>query len=162
MCWWPRQHSTSVRLIRHASYVYGACRSLLANLRRLVSLFCRWRNSTKRPTSDVIYFSHANSATRKNGTVFRSVDGGRRWAAVLQVTDDSAAADASFAYNALTTLQDNGQMTTLGLLYETGDAEKCTRGTFSCIIAFKTLKIGVQDDVEPELRFDHDNGLYRP
>lgn len=151
MCWWSRQHSTCVRLISHPSYVCGAWCSLLANLRLLFfSLFCRWLNSTNRPKSDVIYFSHANSATRKNGTVFRSIDGGKRWAAVLQVTDDSEAADASFAYNALTTLQQTGQTTTLGLLYETGDSEKCTPGTFSCMIVFKTLelKTGVDGDVE--------------
>ena len=66
------------------------------------------------------------------------------------MTDDSEAADASFAYNALTTLQQTGQTTTLGLLYETGDSEKCTPGTFSCMIVFKTLelKTGVDGDVE--------------
>ena len=99
-----------------------------------------------------MYFSHANSASRKNGTVFRSVDGGQRWAAVRQVTDDSTAPAASFAYNALTTLQQAGQVTSLGLLYETGDAEKCTSSTTSCMIVFQALEIelktGVQDDVE--------------
>ena len=150
MCGWSRQHSTCVRLISHLAMcvVRGAVSSLTCDA--CFSLFCRWLNSTKRPRSDVIFFSHANSVTRKNGTVFRSVDGGKRWAAVLQVTDDSAAADASFAYNALTTLQHTGKTTTLGLLYETGDSEKCTRGTFSCMIVFKTLelKTSAHGDVE--------------
>ena len=100
-----------------------------------------WTNSTERVKSDTMFFSHANDAQRKNGTIFRSVDGGQRWAAVLQVTDASDAADASFAYNALTTLAQDGGMTTLGSLYETGDETKCTTGTFSCMIVFKQLEL---------------------
>ena len=88
-----------------------------------------------------MFFSHANDAQRKNGTVFRSVDGGQRWEAVLQVTDASDAADASYAYNALTTLAHEGQVTTLGNLYETGDETKCTAGCSSCMIAYKPLEL---------------------
>ena len=100
-----------------------------------------WTNSTEPPKSDVMFFSHANDAQRKNGTVFRSVDGGQRWEAVLQVTDASDAADASYAYNALTTLAHEGQVTTLGNLYETGDETKCTAGCSSCMIAYKPLEL---------------------
>jgi hypothetical protein len=100
-----------------------------------------WTNSTEPPKSDVMFFSHANDAQRKNGTVFRSVDGGQRWEAVLQVTDASGAADASYAYNALTTLAHEGQVTTLGNLYETGDETKCTAGCSSCMIAYKLLEL---------------------
>ena len=121
--------------LRWLPTVLAFCAGGLASTRPM------WTNSTERVKSDTMFFSHANDAQRKNGTIFRSVDGGQRWAAVLQVTDASDAADASFAYNALTTLAQDGGTTTLGSLYETGDETKCTTGTFSCMIVFKQLEL---------------------
>eukprot|EP01052_Picozoa_sp_SAG31_P012030 SAG31_NODE_694_length_12769_cov_8.102447_5_plen_96_part_00 len=90
-----------------------------------------------------MFFSHPNAfdASRKNGTIFRSIDGGQRWEPYIQVTDDSDAADSSFAYNTMTTLQQVGHTTSVGLLYETGDELKCTEGCTSCQIVYRTLEL---------------------
>ena len=99
--------------------------------------------------SDVVFLSHPNSEERVNGSVFRSVDGGLRWAPVLQLTDASVEPNSRFSYSAMTALAQrsaDSQSVPLGVLYEAGDAKQCHWSCGACKIVYRRVEVGASSD----------------
>ena len=106
-------------------------------------------NASAAALSDVVFLSHPNSAERVNGSVFRSIDGGLRWAPIMQLTDALVEPNSRFSYSAMTALAQrsaDSQTVPLGVLYEAGDAEQCHWSCGACKIVYRRVEVSAGSD----------------